>query len=449
MNKGIKISFNARALTVGIYRHAWQLFCLTSMQGYTHIGTVPTLPLKIWDDSGFEEKDESCFVLRSFFYEVFTSDILISIGNIIMFKKSMSTKKKQEADVVKKEPQQLHKKDVVTVDLTNSDDDKEDEPNENTPELLRKARERTKRAMIQLGRERWMPSPELRTRAQKKQKMSIATRDSRTHWEQESETLLGSDSKEGINEEKSSGSLEETQRDEPNIRSVANHPTIDDVGAKEDEEDDRVEFLMNPPKVILSTIEGYRTHPTHGVLASDSGVVEEEKSDANSNDVYDDIQPYIGNSDESHLAASEEEQDVDTSETTEDENVGLALVRSVLPPSFLSFVILFGVYCCFVDPSAVPKLCFCFVLFHSKVADADVVPEKRQAGDRSTHMSFLPRPDSKGWRTLVRSLYAIGFLGTINFAYFVYENVHEKIHIYLSAKNDLFATDFAMSESRI
>jgi hypothetical protein len=341
----------------------------------------------------------------------------------------MLTKKKQEADVVEKEPQQLHKKDVVTVDLTNSDDDKEDEPNENgtTGGSWEKSHNEIWRPEIQLEqkkrKQRLKSLLQMKSRLQKKRKMSFAPRGSRTHrtyWEQESETLLDSVSEEDINEEKSSGSLEETQRDEPNIRFVAHHPTIDDVGAIEDEEDDEVECLMNPSKVILSAIEGYRTYPTHGVLASDSGVIEEEKSDANSNDGH-----------ESHSAASEEEVDEDMSETTEDENVGLALVRSALPPSFMSFVILFGVYCCFVDPSAVPKLCFFFVLFHSKVADADVAPEKRQAGDRSTHVSFLPRPDSKGWRTLVRSLYAIGFLGTINFAYSVHANVHEKIHIYL------------------
>jgi hypothetical protein len=65
------------ALNVGIY--SWQLLCLTSMQGYTPIGTVPTLPLKIWDDSGFEEKE---VVLRRFFYEVFTSDILFPLETL-------------------------------------------------------------------------------------------------------------------------------------------------------------------------------------------------------------------------------------------------------------------------------------------------------------------------------------------------------------------------------
>jgi hypothetical protein len=368
-----------------------------------------------------------------------------------MYKMFMLTQKKQETDVVEKELQQLHKKDAVVVDLTNCDDDKEEEPNENG--ITSSWDESYNETMLKIqleqkkGKRRMTARSRIKSRAQKKQKMSIATGDSRTHWERESEALLGSDSKEDIDEEKSSGSVEETQRDEPNILFVANHLGEIEDEKEEDEKDDEVERLMNPPKVIFSTIQGCRKYPTHEVLASDTGVVEEEKSDANSNDVYDDMQPYIDNSDESHSAASEEEQDGDISETTEDENVGLALVRSVLPPSFLSFVVLFGVYCCFVDPSAVPKLCFFFVLFHSKVADADVAPEKRQAGDRSTHMSFLQRPDSKGWRTLVRSLYAIGLLGTFNLAYFVYENVHEKIS--MSAKNDLFATGFLMSESRI
>jgi hypothetical protein len=64
----------------------------------------------------------------------------------------VSTKKKQEADVVEKEPQQLHKKDVVVVDLTNSGDDKEDEPNENgtTSGSWEKSHNETLRPKIQL-----------------------------------------------------------------------------------------------------------------------------------------------------------------------------------------------------------------------------------------------------------------------------------------------------------
>eukprot|EP00980_Cylindrotheca_fusiformis_P001259 scaffold332_cov117-Cylindrotheca_fusiformis.AAC.19 len=187
-----------------------------------------------------------------------------------------------------------------------------------------------------------------------------------------------------------------------------------DVVDKEEEDETFDSLANNDEQIAAST--GFQGDSDDSSLESAPKDGQDNVSAAFPCEIPSDMHEY------SETNSFDVEQDDDTSEFyLEDASVG----RSVGLSSVLSFfVTAFGIYCCWVDPSAYPKLCFCFIFFFINASR-----HHTEVGEEEDDMEFQ-RPYSKCFRALVRSLHFISCYGMISVADFTLENIREKTHTY-------------------
>lgn len=121
---------------------------------------------------------------------------------------------------------------------------------------------------------------------------------------------------------------------------------------------------------------------------------------------------------ESDASISVKEHDDDISvesSSTNDQNLNQDWFSTLAA----SCVIVFGIYCCFIDRSAAPKLCFCFAFFRIKDPDYGAADEWQGGGGRQS---------SRAVRAALLSVRTIASHGMMNFAYSSYANAIEKVH---------------------